>query len=103
MRIFKMGQLVSTHVRKCFDLQEAFLGHGIVQFRAGHGVSDGNLNGFGIEFLGEIDGLLNGLASFAGQPDDALNIEDGKVARIAEDDNIAARRGVEVVDELVDD
>src|ERR1700722_3570867 len=74
MRILNMRQLVSAHIRQCFDLEEALFGHRIVQLRAGHGMRDGNLNSFGIEFLGEIDGFLNGLASFAGQPDDEIAV-----------------------------
>ena len=67
MRVLDVRQLMPAVVRQRFHLQEAFLGHGVVQLRAGHGMGQRNLNRFGIQFLGEIDRLLDRLARFAGQ------------------------------------
>ena len=54
----------------------------VVQLGAGHGVSERDLDGFAVEFLGEIDGLLDGFTGFAGQADDevAVNLDADFVA-----------------------
>jgi hypothetical protein len=63
-----------------------FIGHGIdgdepvlldviVELGAGIGMRDGNLDGFGVQPLGEIDGLADALARLAGQPDDEIAVD----------------------------
>src|ERR1700733_9804313 len=74
MGILDMRQLVSAHVGEGFNLEETFLGHGIIKLSAGHGMSEGNLDSFGIEFLSKINGLLNSFARFARQPDDEVAV-----------------------------
>ena len=46
----------------------------IVEFRAGIGVGDGNLDGLVVQPLGEIDGLADALAGLAGQADDEIAV-----------------------------
>src|SRR5882762_10030479 len=74
MRIFNVRQLVATGIGQRFHSQETLLGHGFVEFSAGHGVSQGNLNGFAIELFGKVDGFLNALAGFAWQADDEIAV-----------------------------
>src|SRR5207249_11149972 len=47
----------------------------VVQLGTGKGVSDGNLNGFDIEFLGEINGTFYRLLGFPGQADDEISMD----------------------------
>ena len=60
-----------------FDAEESFLRHAVVKLGAGHGVSERDLNRFAVEFLGEVDGLVDGLVRFAGETDDevAVNLD----------------------------
>jgi len=45
-----------------------------VEFRAGHGMRQGNLNGFAIELFGEVDRFLNWSRGFARQADDEIAV-----------------------------
>ncbi len=74
MRILDVGQLVSAGIGERFHFQEALLGHRFMQFRAGHGMREGDLNRFAVQLFGEVDGLLNRLARFAGQTDDEVAV-----------------------------
>ena len=46
----------------------------VVQLGAGIGVGDGNLNGFDVEFLGEIDGAANGFFRLTGKAEDEIAV-----------------------------
>ena len=69
-----MRKLVAAGVGDRFAGQETFARSLIVQLGAGIGVGHGNLNRFAIEFLGEIDGLLDGFFRFAGKADDEIAV-----------------------------
>src|SRR6266566_7330870 len=75
MQVLDMGELVASGISQRFHLQKSFASHLIVEFRAGHGMSERNLNRFAIHFLGEFDCLLNGLSRLAGQPDDEVAVD----------------------------
>src|SRR5437764_12577678 len=74
MRILNMGKLVAAGIRKRFNLKESLRRHAVVKLGTGHGMRQGDLNGFAIQFLGEVDGLLNGLSRLAGQSDDEVAV-----------------------------
>ena len=48
----------------------------VVELGARIGVGDGDLNGFDVQFLGEVDGVADGLAGFAGQTEDEVAVDD---------------------------
>src|ERR1700676_442552 len=69
-----MRQLMAAGIGESFDAQKTFLAHLVMQFGAGHGVSERNLDGFAIQFLGEVDGLVDGFLGFTGQADDEVAV-----------------------------
>ncbi len=77
---------MATGIRQCFYLQKTLRCHGVVKLRAWHGVGQGNLNGFAIQFLGEFDGFLNGLFRLARQANDevAMHLDSILAAMLAE-------------------
>ena len=48
----------------------------VVELGAGIGVGDGDLDGFAIQGLGEVDGVADGLLGFAGQAEDEVGVDD---------------------------
>ena len=70
-----MRKLVAAVVGESFDTQETFLGSWCRAARCQDGVSQGNLNGFAVEFLGKIDGLFDGFLGFAGKTDDEVAVD----------------------------
>ncbi len=75
MREFDVRQLVSASVGQCFHAQEAFFGHLVVQLGSGHGVCQRHLDCFAVEFLGEIDGLVDRLLGFTRQANDEVAVD----------------------------
>src|SRR5271154_2570237 len=75
VRVFDVGKLVATVVGEGFHFEETFLGHGVVKFGARHGMGERNLDGFAVEFLGEIDGVVDGLLGFAGEANDEIAVD----------------------------
>ena len=65
--ILEVRKLVAAVIGDRFAGEEAFARALIVQLGAGIGVGHGNLNRLAIEFLGEVDRLLDGFLGFAGQ------------------------------------
>ena len=61
-------------VRDGFAGEETFTHALVVKFGAGIGVGHGNLNRLAIQFLGVVDGLLDGLFGFAGKADDEIAV-----------------------------
>ena len=55
---------------------EAVLLGVVEELGAGEGVRDGDLDGLAIELLGEVDGVADGLAGFAGQAEDEVAVDD---------------------------
>ena len=86
MRIFDVRQLVSAGIGERFHTQEAILGHLVVQLRARHGVRERNLDGFAIQFLRKLNGLVDGFLGFARQTDDevAVNLDPDLLAVLHE-------------------
>src|SRR6266853_3001513 len=77
MWVLDVRELVAAGIRQRLHFQETLLCHGVVQFRSRHGMRQRNLDRLAIEFLCEINGLLNRLLGLARQSDDevAVNLD----------------------------
>src|SRR5262249_35199232 len=64
----------AASVRESFNFQKAFFGHGVMQFGPRHGVRKRNLNRFAVQFLGEVDSVVDGFLRFAGKTDDEVSV-----------------------------
>src|SRR5712692_4041838 len=74
VRVLDVRQLMAAGIREGFDFQEALLRHGLMQLGSRHGMRERNLDRLAIQFLREIDGLLNRLFGLAGQADDEVAV-----------------------------
>src|SRR5262249_15130120 len=74
-RILDVRKLVTAGIGKRFDAEESVFRHLLVELGAGHGVCKRYLDGFAVEFLGEVDGLVDGLGSFAREADDEVAVD----------------------------
>ena len=65
---------MATGIGDGFASEETVAHALIVEFRAGIGVRERDLNGLAVEFLGVIDGLLDGFFGFARETDDEVAV-----------------------------
>ena len=74
--IFDLHHLVAAVVHHfCVAGHEAVLDREFVQLRARVSVRHRNLNCFHVEFLGEVDRILDGLATFSRQANDEISVD----------------------------
>ena len=73
-RIDHVGKLVAGLIGHGIDGDEVVLLDVIVELGAGIGMGDGDLDGLGVQPLGEIDGLADALARLARQPDNVVAV-----------------------------
>src|SRR5579872_4312455 len=74
--ILDVGQLVTALIYHLAVRHEPVAHREIVQFRARVGVRHRDLDGFDVQFLGELDRVLDGLARFARQAENEVAVND---------------------------
>jgi len=74
-RVLDLGHLVAAFVDHFVVADhEAILDGEIVEFGAGVGVCDGDLDGFDVEFFRKIDGAADGFVRFAREAEDEVAV-----------------------------
>ena len=81
--VFNVRHLVAAFIHHGRSILDKSVGLGVVvEFGAGIGVGDGDLDGFAIKGLGEVDGIPDRLLGFAGKPEDEVGM-DGEAELVA--------------------
>src|ERR1700679_1278181 len=74
--VLYVGHLVTVAVFHLLVGDETILFYEVEELSAGKGMSDGDLNGLAIEFLGELDGVADGSLGFARKAEDEITMYD---------------------------
>ncbi len=97
-----MGHLVTAAVFHLFVGDEIVLRGEVVELGAGVGVGDGDLDGFAVQRLGEVDGVADGLLGLAGEAENEVCVNDEAEVVAVLDEVASALDGGTLLDVLED-